>query len=140
MAVGLAVSWLLLLVAALVANRRGVAVGELVGLLPRTMGLLISLARDRRLPRGLRWRLAAAVAYAGQPFNLIPDWIPVVGFADNVVVICWALRSAIRTAGAEAVAAHWSGRDESLVQLYNALRLGLPDRPTGPPSEPLPAS
>lgn len=139
LAVGLAASWVLLLVAVLGADRRGGRPGELVWLLPRTMRLLVSLARDRSLPRGLRWRLAAAVAYAGQPFNLIPDWIPVVGYADNVAAICWALRSAIRTAGPQAVAAHWTGGDESLARLYKALRLDMPGVPTGDPSDRLSA-
>ena len=127
MAAGLAATWLLILVAVVVANRRGTTASDLPWLLPRTMRLVGSLARDRNLPRGLRWRLVAAIAYAGQPFNLIPDWIPVVGYADNVAVICWALRSVIHRAGPQAVTAHWQGSKESLRQLYKALRLDLPE-------------
>jgi uncharacterized membrane protein YkvA (DUF1232 family) len=82
-----------------------------------------SLACDRTLPRGLRLRIAAAILYAGQPFNLIPDWIPVIGYADNVAVIGWTVRSVIRKAGSEAVAEHWRGTPESLSVLYKALRI-----------------
>lgn len=139
LAVCLAASWALIVAVVLVAKRRLTPTRDVASLLPRTFGLLASLARDRSLPRGLRWRLAAAIVYAGQPFNLIPDWIPVIGYADNVAVICWALRSAIRVAGPEAVAAHWKGSEESLLQLYKALRLAPPERGGGPPLGPLPA-
>jgi uncharacterized membrane protein YkvA (DUF1232 family) len=138
LAVCLVVSWALIAVAVLVANRRLTVSLDMAALMPRTFGLLVSLARDRTLPPGLRWRLAAAIVYAGQPFNLIPDWIPVIGYADNVAVICWALRSVIRVAGPEAVAAHWKGSEESLLQLYKALRLAPPQRPAGRPLEPPP--
>lgn len=121
--IGLAVTWLLVLVAVLVSNRRSSDVSDLPRLLTQTVRLLVALVRDRTLPRGLRLRVGAAIIYAGQPFNLIPDWIPVIGYADNVAVIGWTLRSVIRKAGPEAVAEHWRGTPESLTQLYKALRI-----------------
>ena len=123
LAVGLAVTWLLVLIAILVANRRSSNTPDLPLLLTQTIRLLGSLVRDRTLPRGLRFRIAAAILYAGQPFNLIPDWIPVIGYADNVAVIGWTVRSVIRKAGPEAVAEHWRGTPESLSLLYKALRI-----------------
>lgn len=128
--VSLAVTWLLVLIAILVANRRSSETPDLPRLLKQTIRLLASLARDATLPRGLRFRIAAAILYAGQPFNLIPDWIPVIGYADNLAVIGWALRSVIRKAGPEAVAGHWRGTPESLSQLYKALRIN----PQGTPA------
>jgi uncharacterized membrane protein YkvA (DUF1232 family) len=123
--VGLALTWLILIVAMAIANRRrGLATGGLASLLPRTLQLLGSLARDKNLPRDIRWRLGAAILYCGQPINVIPDWIPVIGFADNVVVISWALRSVVRRAGFQAVESHWKGTPEGLAQLYRALRVG----------------
>jgi len=46
-----------------------------------------------------------------------------VGFVDNVVVICWALRSAIHSAGSEAVERHWPGTPQELAVLYRVARL-----------------
>ena len=121
---GILLTWLVLIVGMAIANRRrGLATGGLTSLLPRTLQLLGSLARDKSLPRDIRWRLGAAILYCGQPINLIPDWIPVIGFADNVVVISWALRSVVRRAGLRAVESHWKGSPEALSQLYRALRV-----------------
>lgn len=127
--VGLAVTWLVAVIAILVVNRRSPDTPGLPRLLTQTIQLLGSLARDRTLPRGLRLRIAAAILYAGQPFNLIPDWIPVIGYADNVAVIGWTLRSVIRKAGPEAVSGHWRGTPGSLSVLYKALRINPQERP-----------
>ena len=130
LAIGLGATWVVLTVALLWAGRR--ARPDSTGtprLLADTVRLLKDLVADRSLPRGVRWRLGVAIAYAGQPFNLIPDWIPVIGYADNVVVICWALRSVIRLAGPTAVEGHWRGTPASLTQLYRLLKVNPQPRP-----------
>jgi uncharacterized membrane protein YkvA (DUF1232 family) len=63
------------------------------------------------------------VLYNIQPIDLIPDAIPVIGFADNVAVLAWALRGTLDIAGPNAVGRHWKGSPESLVTLYRAHRL-----------------
>ena len=78
------------------------------------------------MPFGVRWRIALALLYNAQPFNLIPDFIPVIGFADNVVVTTWALRGAVRRAGPDSVARHWRGSRTELELLYRVGRLGAP--------------
>lgn len=51
---------------------------------------------DPRCPRGAKWILGCAVAYAVSPIDLIPDFIPVVGHLDDLVIlpllVWWALR------------------------------------------------
>jgi uncharacterized membrane protein YkvA (DUF1232 family) len=39
----------------------------------------------------------------------VPDVIPVLGYADDVVVVALALRSVARTAGSDAVTRAWPG-------------------------------
>jgi uncharacterized membrane protein YkvA (DUF1232 family) len=96
-----------------------------VRIFPDSVRLAVALYRDRTLPSSLRWRLRIALIYNLQPINLIPDVIPVIGFADNLAVLVWALRSTVRVAGLEAVGRHWRGTPASLDILYRALRVPI---------------
>ena len=43
--------------------------------------------QDERTPRLSKWLLGIAVAYALSPVDLIPDWIPVLGLLDDLIVV-----------------------------------------------------
>ena len=45
---------------------------------------------------------------------MIPDFIPVVGYADDAIIVAWVLRSVTRAAGPEALDRHWPGTPEGL--------------------------
>ena len=76
--------------------------------------LVRRLAADRSLPRGVRIRLWALLVYLLSPIDLVPDFVPVLGYADDVVVVAVALRSVVRRAGAEALDRHWPGQPAGL--------------------------
>ncbi|HZC75121.1 MAG TPA: DUF1232 domain-containing protein [Gaiellaceae bacterium] len=127
--IAMLVAWSALAAVVFVARPPGQSVAELARVLPHSLRLAFALYRDRTLPSSVRWRLRIALLHNIQPINLIPDVIPVIGFADNVAVLVWALRSTVRTAGPETVSRHWSGSPASLTALYRALHL-----PTTPPT------
>lgn len=120
---GLVLLWALLVLALWVAARREsqrVDLRELLRLVPDLVRLVSRLARDPSLPRGVRVRLGALLVYLALPIDLVPDVIPVVGYADDVVVVALALRSVVRRAGVEPVERHWPG---TAVGLDAVLRL-----------------
>jgi uncharacterized membrane protein YkvA (DUF1232 family) len=125
----LAAGWVTLGVLLLAVRSPGQSVAEMARVFPAALRLAAALYRDRALPKSVRWRLGIALIYNIQPINLIPDFIPVIGFADNVVVLAWALRSTVRIAGPDAVKRHWKGSPASLAALYRVLR--LPSAPSG---------
>jgi uncharacterized membrane protein YkvA (DUF1232 family) len=81
---------------------------------PDALVLIRRLATDRRVPRRARWMLGGVAAYLAFPFDLIPDFIPVLGQLDDVVVVALALRAVVRSAGPEILAERWSGTPEGL--------------------------
>ncbi|HEY5011104.1 MAG TPA: DUF1232 domain-containing protein [Acidimicrobiia bacterium] len=134
LAVTIAAIWIGLAVAVLVGRPSRTSVLEAARFMPDTLRFVWNLARDRAVPRRARWRLYLAFFYNVQPINLIPDFVPVIGFADNLVVTAWALRSAMRLAGPDVVVAHWHGTTEELQTLYRLTRLGTPTSTERPPS------
>jgi uncharacterized membrane protein YkvA (DUF1232 family) len=84
-------------------------VREALRLLPDLVRLVRRLAADRSLPRGVRVRLWLLLGYLLSPVDLVPDVIPVLGYADDVVVVALALRSVVRAAGSGALTRSWPG-------------------------------
>lgn len=117
-AAGLLVAWVALVLALLVHRPRGGALGESLRLLPDLLRLLRDLAADSSQPRGVRWRLGGLLAYLAMPVDLVPDFLPVIGYADDVIVAVWVLRSVVRAVGVEEVRRHWRGTDDG----FRALR------------------
>ena len=87
---------------------------EALRLLPDLVRLVRRLAADRTLPRAVRVRLGLLLGYLLCPVDLVPDVIPVVGYADDAVLVVLVLRSVVRRAGPEAVERHWPGTPEGL--------------------------
>jgi|SRR5437763_8077320 len=117
------VGWILMAMAVARARPPEGIEGGTLRIVPDLLRLLRNLARDRTLPRSVRWRLGIALAYNLQPFNLIPDVVPVIGFADNLVITAWALRSALKAAGPRAVERHWTGTADGLALVRRLVRL-----------------
>jgi uncharacterized membrane protein YkvA (DUF1232 family) len=123
LASALAAAWLALTVVLMLARPRGLSAGGVTVFIPNVLRLLRGLYRDPEVPRAVRIRVWIAIAYNIQPFNIIPDFVPVIGFADNVVVTAWALRSAVRKAGPDAVVRHWPGTPDQFALLVRVARL-----------------
>jgi len=120
---GVLLLWLAL-VAVLWATRPDeLRLRELLRLLPDVVRLVRRLAGDRTLPRGVRVRLWLLLGYLALPFDLVPDVIPVLGWADDAIVVALVLRSVVRRAGPEALARHWPGSPEGLAALRRLARL-----------------
>ena len=130
---GLLVFWLALVGVLAVAcrGRDRAALGEGMRLLPDVIRLLRRLAADRSVPRGVRIRLGLLLGYLLMPIDLVPDFLPVIGYADDAVVVAIALRSVVRAAGTEAIAAHWPGTDTGLAVLHRLAGLPAPETRAG---------
>jgi uncharacterized membrane protein YkvA (DUF1232 family) len=111
-----AVYVVLLLALWMYARRHPDTVGmkDALRLLPDLLSALRRLAADRTVPRGVRIKLALLLAYLLSPLDLVPDFLPVIGYADDVIVLAVVLRSVIRTAGPEPLRRHWPGTPAGL--------------------------
>ena len=92
-------------------------------LLPDVIRLLRRLAADPNVPRGVRVRLLLLLAYLLSPIDLIPDFVPVLGYADDIIIVAIALRSVTRRAGQDAVERHWPGTPQGLQVIRRFARI-----------------
>lgn len=123
----LLVAWGLLIAFLLRRRPTSQRAREAMRLLPDTLRLLRRSAVDRSLPRGVRWRLWLLLGYLASPVDLVPDFLPVVGYADDVIIAAAVLRSVARRAGPDAIRRNWPGTQEGLAALWGAI--GLPGAP-----------
>jgi uncharacterized membrane protein YkvA (DUF1232 family) len=127
-AVALSLLWLALLVVLLVIRPRGGLLREALRVLPDVVRLVRRLAGDRSLPRGVRVRVWLLLAYLALPIDLVPDFIPVLGYADDAIVVTAVLRGVVRRAGLDAVRAHWPGTDDGFAAVVRLTGLNRPAR------------
>jgi uncharacterized membrane protein YkvA (DUF1232 family) len=120
---GLLLCWLVLMAVLWLTRPDELSARELLRLLPDVLRLVRRLAGDRTLPRGVRVRLWLLMVYLAVPIDLLPDFLPVVGHADDAIVVALVLRSVVRRAGGAAVERHWPGTPEGLAALRRASRL-----------------
>jgi uncharacterized membrane protein YkvA (DUF1232 family) len=140
-AAGMLVVWLALIVGLLVLRPRTGLLREALRLLPDLLRLLRRLAADPGLPRGVRIRLMLLLAYLALPIDLVPDFVPLLGYADDAIIVTAVLRSVVRRAGIQAVRAHWPGSDDGFTALCRLTGLSHREPPptTGTPGhEPSP--
>jgi uncharacterized membrane protein YkvA (DUF1232 family) len=128
LAIGLAgalvLAWLALVIALVVVRPRGGLLREALRILPDALRLIRRLAADKTLPRGVRVRLVLLMIYLAIPFDPIPDFIPVLGYADDAIIVTAVLRSVVRRAGIDAVRAHWPGSEDGFTALVRLAGLG----------------
>jgi uncharacterized membrane protein YkvA (DUF1232 family) len=99
-------------------------VAPAVRLVPDLVRLVRSLLADRDSPRWVKVALGGLLGYLVSPIDLIPDFVPVLGSVDDLVVSAIVLRWAGRQIGVEQLRTHWSGSDAGFALLLRLL--GLP--------------
>ena len=98
-------------VAVLAVGGRRAQARAVAGFVPDCLVLGKRLMADRRVPRRHKLALALLVAYLAMPFDLVPDFIPVAGQLDDVIVAALVLRLLARR---DLVTEHWGGPASSL--------------------------
>src|SRR5215203_2879270 len=103
---------------------------DLAGFLPACVTLARRLRADPRVP----WQAKAAVVLAGlwvlSPIDLLPEFLPVIGPLDDVVVVALALRYAARWVPHQVLLEAWPAEPRLLERLLGT------SAPTTHPAEP----
>jgi len=121
---GLAGLWVALLVVFWFLRPRGVPAREIVKVVPDVLRLLRAVLVDRAVPLDVRLVLVGLLAWILSPIDLIPEFIPVLGPLDDVVVAIVAMRFVRRRLGVDALRARWAGTPEGFALLLRVIGSG----------------
>jgi uncharacterized membrane protein YkvA (DUF1232 family) len=121
---GVAAVWVAVLVLFWVLRPKDVAVREVLAIVPDVLRLLRSLIGDPSAPVDVRIVLVGLVAWIISPIDLIPEFIPVLGPIDDIVVAVVAMRFVRRRMGVEDLRRRWSGSPGGFELLLRVIGAG----------------
>jgi len=98
-------------------------VRALLRALPAIIGTLRGLAVDPVLPKRAKIALAAAVLYLVSPVDLIPDFIPVVGYLDDLIVAAILVDGILSFVDRGVILKYWPGSPELLERVARSARV-----------------
>ena len=103
---------------------------DLAGFLPACITTVRRLRADPRVPRRAKLAVALAGLWVLSPIDLIPEFLPVIGPLDDVVVVALALRYAARQVPREILLEAWAGDSQLLERLLGPARQNSKGGPT----------
>lgn len=105
---------LLLAILAVYLRIRGASLIAVVRFIPNLSGLIKALYADERVPAKAKVVLTALLAYLASPFDIIPDFIPLLGYLDDVIVAAVALDGVFNQIDAGVISENWQGDRQTL--------------------------
>ena len=119
--VGLLLAWAAFVVLLWLIRPRDVALRDLAAVVPDLLRLVRDLLADRAVPAGPRIALAGLLLWLLSPIDIIPEFIPILGPLDDVVVAVLVLRYVRRRLGQGELRRRWRGREETFELLLRVL-------------------
>jgi uncharacterized membrane protein YkvA (DUF1232 family) len=93
------------------------AVRELLLLLPQLAGLIARLTGDPRVPTRVKAILGVTAVYLASPIDLIPDFIPGLGYLDDVIIASVVVDGLVNYVDRQIILEHWPGDPASLERM-----------------------
>ncbi|MDP8220176.1 MAG: YkvA family protein [Candidatus Stygibacter frigidus] len=94
---------------------------EYLFLLPDLLALMVRLAGDKRVQSTQKLMIGGIILYVISPIDIIPDFIPVLGLVDDLLLVVYGLNALLNEIDPQIVREHWSGEDDLLLTLKNAI-------------------
>ena len=116
--------WAILIGLLWVFRPRDVALGEVVRVIPDVVRLVRRLVSDRAVPISVKVALVVLLAWLISPIDLIPEFIPVLGPLDDVIVAVLVLRYVRRSVGIDGLRSRWPGTPDGFALLSRIIGSG----------------
>jgi len=102
---------------------------DLAAFIPDCVTTVRKLRKDPRVPCRAKIAIVIAGVYVASPIDLIPEFIPIIGPLDDIVVVALALRYAGRQVPRQTLLTAWPGQPHLIERLLG------PPRPSPPTAD-----
>jgi uncharacterized membrane protein YkvA (DUF1232 family) len=99
---------------------------DLAAFIPDCVTTIRRLRNDPSVPRRAKIAVLVAGVWVASPIDLIPEFLPVIGPLDDIVVVVLALRYAGRQVPREVILAAWPGEPRLLERLLGPAKASAP--------------
>lgn len=113
--------WALLIIVFWIFRPKDVPISELLRVVPDVVRLLRSIIGDKNAPKDVRLVIGGLFVWIISPIDLIPEFIPVLGPLDDVIVAVVALRYIRRRLGIAALRQRWVGTADGFALLERVI-------------------
>ncbi len=103
---------------------------ELAGFIPDCVTTVRRLRKDARVPRRAKVAVIFAGLWVASPIDLIPEFLPIIGPLDDIIVVALALRYAGRQVPRDVLLAAWPGEPHVIARLLGPARANEIETPT----------
>lgn len=100
-------------------GKLGGKLGEYLFMLPDFFILVCRLAVDKRVSTRHKLFVSGIIAYLVMPLDIIPDFIPVIGYVDDLVLAVLGLNLILNEIDEKVLKDNWSGEGDVLHQMQN---------------------
>lgn len=108
---------------------------EYIMFLPDFFVLFTRLLLDERVKTSDKAFIGGIIAYLIMPFDIIPDFIPVIGYVDDIAVVIYGLNMLLNHIEKQIIIDNWSGEEDVLklvqnltVKISNAMNKNVIDK------------
>lgn len=119
--VGLALVWLAFILLLWLLRPRDARLRDLLGVVPDIVRLCRDLLTAHDTPVGVRVAIVGLLVWLLSPIDLIPEFVPILGPLDDIVVAVLVLRYVRRRVGTEGLRTRWRGSPESFELLRSVM-------------------
>ena len=121
---GIFAVWVVLIGLLWMFRPRNVGLGELLRVIPDVVRLVRRLLGDRAVPIGAKVALVVLLVWLISPIDFIPEFIPVLGPMDDVVVAVLVLRYVRSKVGLDGLRSRWPGTPDGFALLSRIIGSG----------------
>jgi len=103
-------------------GEKGGKISEYLFALPDFFILLTRLVLDKRVSKNQKIFISGIIAYVIMPIDIIPDFIPIIGHIDDLVLVVFGLNLILNEIDEQVLLDNWSG-EEDVLELMQKISL-----------------